>query len=1139
MNEYNALKDAIKAAIKPNGVYALTAQIFQNILIAIVDSFGKGYQFMGIATADTEPGEPDEKEFYVGFAGEYANFGEETVTVPLGGVVIFIYDTEWRANVVKVAERVAVSDNHLEIDGVRSIIEQDVVNVNTLTSQDEAFLTAAAARAAVSAESGLRIGGQVITYLVETDEEHHTAWVVDQYTGDDAEGWENDDNWQPFLYFELTKIVSNQAQVNEAIMEALGDRYTKEESNTITDGLKERVETLEEHEQIMLDGGNIGIASAADIANPTTANKAKVPTVGALLESGLTVLDISALYPTGGESSTDHYTLAGAIAMVDSDYQKGGISIKFKDAGKDNYPYVQYTLMSASWSNNVNLWRGADGVGYLNVNEINQQSDAYSNAAAARAAVPAVLRRPGLQIAYLVTSGAESIWVQDLYIGAAADSTSWATAANWKTNGPVSVSDVSLNKCDIKIIEGDITFDNSKKINVTNTFQQSYLKPDGTMDYSESFNVQKFPALPNHIYLVKGYSPRLGCLAAAYTSDNSLISVYEIGTQENYADFKILTPANTAYIQVCGTNRDGITVKDYALLSRVMIPTTEKLEHYISGEYFVSPNQTIGTPIALGGSGTHRVYNIPENSDVTISVKSGDTYGFALTDSDDNVIEYHTNDADVDTNISFANTGNVKTKLYVSDYKFKQGFYQYPKLLNDILKIKETVPLPTSSNIDYYIHPNQVIGNDIRFGTSGHHKVFNIPANAIVHINCTTGGSYGYAMTDINNKVLEYSDVRYNLSYTFKQYPFETKLYVSSEKFTDGTLTTVIAINDEVNDLQAQVINLQNENAWNKKTIWWCGTSIPAGSASVGNYPTEVGKNLKADVINKSVGSSMCRANVRTGDYVGANFSNITSALSMTKAEIENFISNYSTIKDVLTGSVPDTLSADNISRLRAASFEDRLLPYLNGTYPMPDLFVFDHGHNDFKYKLSNNESDITLQPTLANIGNELTEDTYMTANNNEKLESFFGSLTNIPIARKNEFIASLNRNCYIGAVNFLVTLILKYNPHARIIFISNYQYENGVNATFAPLIQAQEDIAKSWALPLCRMYEYLGYSNHIIPDSMAWFNEQYPNVTPTTTDITVYRAYLPDNVHPHSETTGDSIRIYAGILTEFIKKCR
>lgn len=575
MNEYNALKDAIRAAIKPNGEYALTAQILQNILIAIVDSFGKGYQFMGIATADTDPGEPDEKEFYVGFAGEYANFGSETVTVPVGGVVIFLYDTEWRANVVKVAERVAVSGNHLEIDGVRSIIEQDIVNVNTLTSQGEAFLTAAAARAAVAAESGLRMGGQVITYLVETDEEHHTAWVVDQFTGDDAEGWENDDNWQPFLYVELAKIVSNQAQINEAIMEALGnrytkeqidgmieplsermataeeglaDRYTKEQSDVITDALDERLETVEELGQIMVEGGEIGIATAADIANPTTANKAKVPTVGALLESGLTVLDISALYPTGGESSTDHYTLAGAIAMVDSDYQKGGISIKFKDAGKDGYPYVQYTLMSAAWSNSVNLWRGADAVGYLNVNEVNQQSAAYNNAAAARAAVPAVLRAPGLQITYLVTSGTESIWVQDLYIGAAADSTSWGNAANWKTNGPVGVSqntDTGRKELHIGNEAPNVLLDEEDSNLHIGTFVAAFEEEDYEVT-DTSASIKPTRVIPNQRVKVYVKSSTLSHFAVyAYpASSATLIKEFPQGTDfSNGIEFEFVCPA--------------------------------------------------------------------------------------------------------------------------------------------------------------------------------------------------------------------------------------------------------------------------------------------------------------------------------------------------------------------------------------------------------------------------------------------------------------------------------------------------------------------------------------------------------------------------------------------------------------------
>lgn len=322
-----------------------------------------------------------------------------------------------------------------------------------------------------------------------------------------------------------------------------------------------------------------------------------------------------------------------------------------------------------------------------------------------------------------------------------------------------------------------------------------------------------------------------------------------------------------------------------------------------------------------------------------------------------------------------------------------------------------------------------------------------------------------------------------------------------------------------------------NQSYWRGKKIWWCGTSIPAGG-----YPQIVGTNLGAEVTNKAVGGSMCRANVRTGDYVGANFENITSCLTMTKAEIENFIINYSTIQPTLTGNAPATLSASYITRLRSASFEDRLIPYLDGTYDFPNLFVIDHGHNDFKYTLPDDSSDIGLEPTLANISSGiLAEDTYMTANNNEKLVSFLGSIDNIKPADKPAFIASLNRNCYKGSINFLVTLILKYNPFARIVFISNYEHENGDYPRYAPLITAQQDNANSWAFPLCEVYRKLGYSNHIIPGTKNIYSGAYS----FDYDIDAFKVYCPDKVHPHSQPDGISNAIYAGILAEFLKTCR
>jgi hypothetical protein len=75
----------------------------------------------------------------------------------------------------------------------------------------------------------------------------------------------------------------------------------------------------------------------------------------------------------------------------------------------------------------------------VNVNDINGvPTTAYGSAAAARAAVDASsgLRIQGQIITYLLADG----WYTDQYIGSATDSTSWGTASNWKTLGPVSVS---------------------------------------------------------------------------------------------------------------------------------------------------------------------------------------------------------------------------------------------------------------------------------------------------------------------------------------------------------------------------------------------------------------------------------------------------------------------------------------------------------------------------------------------------------------------------------------------------------------------------------------------------------------------------------------------------------------------------
>lgn len=327
---------------------------------------------------------------------------------------------------------------------------------------------------------------------------------------------------------------------------------------------------------------------------------------------------------------------------------------------------------------------------------------------------------------------------------------------------------------------------------------------------------------------------------------------------------------------------------------------------------------------------------------------------------------------------------------------------------------------------------------------------------------------------------------------------------------------------------------------WYGKNIWWCGTSIPEGrdtaldsEGSGLSYPELVGQILGANVYNEALGSSMCRANVRTGNFVHGKAANIIRALTMTTEEKQNLITNWDTIRQVLDDpNTYPTLDTTQQAVALGATFEQRLMPYLNGTKPMPDLFVIDHGHNDWKsfYTMPDGTTpDTELKPTVENIANNvLAEDTYMTANNNAKLISFFTEISNIPSAKRAEFIASVNRNCFIGAVNFLCTLILSKNPRARILFIGNL--DNWEKPQVQP---AQEYIASSWNFHLIKMWEYLGFSGHYIPNTATYWDDE------GTTDLTVKEIYCKDGVHPHSDETGEAIEIYAHTIANVLKNIR
>ena len=111
MANYDSLINAVKAAVKTNGTGAITGATLQATLLGTIEELTVGFQFMGVATPETTPDSNDKKEFYIGFAGTYANFGN-SVTVPEGSVILFKKNNgAWSSQVVKIADPVSVLQN--------------------------------------------------------------------------------------------------------------------------------------------------------------------------------------------------------------------------------------------------------------------------------------------------------------------------------------------------------------------------------------------------------------------------------------------------------------------------------------------------------------------------------------------------------------------------------------------------------------------------------------------------------------------------------------------------------------------------------------------------------------------------------------------------------------------------------------------------------------------------------------------------------------------------------------------------------------------------------------------------------------------------------------------------------------------
>lgn len=128
-----------------------------------------------------------------------------------------------------------------------------------------------------------------------------------------------------------------------------------------TGGIESRLTDVEQLEQIALDGGEAQIAQGSDFTNPDAAKRAKIPTVGAVVD-GLNdgIYDVSKRNPTGGPNSDGKFILKYILdknnvnTLIPTGWRHGGMTISFVSTSDNKY--VQYRLMTSEWSTIESNW---------------------------------------------------------------------------------------------------------------------------------------------------------------------------------------------------------------------------------------------------------------------------------------------------------------------------------------------------------------------------------------------------------------------------------------------------------------------------------------------------------------------------------------------------------------------------------------------------------------------------------------------------------------------------------------------------------------------------------------------------------------------------------------------------------------
>ncbi len=368
------------------------------------------------------------------------------------------------------------------------------------------------------------------------------------------------------------------------------------------------------------------------------------------------------------------------------------------------------------------------------------------------------------------------------------------------------------------------------------------------------------------------------------------------------------------------------------------------------------------------------------------------------------------------------------------------------------------------------------------------------------------------------------------------------KKYIMNILISGTTIenTSIIVVKDWIED------NESVEGIFADKKILWIGTSIPAGFPNYApSYPELIAQATGCEIVNNAVAGSVViffnkhialTADAWTSPQVIDTLKErdaLTYALSATKAEIE---AKYRPILTNLASQKPYNVRRQyqnqieyHIKRLQGYSYEELILPHINGTSGKTqcDVIIIDHGYNDAAFM----EQEAIGANGIASTREALPWLESL-INGTEEYELFSGYRTFC------SGIGDGDKISYIAAMNYIIEEIKKANENVQII-IGNHYASKSLNPEVrdAIYIKTNEAVAainktkiNEDKLPIVNVYEHTGLDAETAELYTQTYGgpEMYNNL---------FVGYCPDGVHPGSDPHGKLNKMIANIYIEKLKE--